>query len=514
MIALALAVALLLAGGSAAAESYDGLVARGLALGRAGRLEDAGRALDAAIREDPSRPEAWGERGGLRFLEKRYDEAVRDLQVALRLRDDAYTRDLLGSSLHLAGRPDEALLVWNPSGHPVVGDVQISGLVHTLDRVARREVALNAGETLTLARVRETRLRLSEVGVFEGVTVRPLPRGEGQADVAVALVERHGFFDGPLDLAVNLGTNLIFERVRPRYWNIAGSGISIGGQYRWEENRPDLSLQIDWPRPLGLGANLRVTASRGRQLYDVDEPLLRRAHGIDLSLRRVMGPGTVAQVTLRASDRSFSRPDPDARPGDLVGLEVGLYRSLLETHRHRLDASAHLFHAGRFLGSDVAFLRGTATASYQAFLLAPEGSLIERSVLAARLTWGRGGGGMPIDEMFAPGGSPEMELPLRAHPETRDGTLGASPLGRGLTLTNLEWRRRLFRSALVQAGFVVFHDAAWVIDPPEGERRRTLHDVGLGLRIGLGGVAILRFDYGHGLSDGANSFFFGLNQVF
>ena len=370
------------------------------------------------------------------------------------------------------------------------------------------------GEVLTLRRVRETRLRLSEIHVFEGVTVRPLPRGDGQADVDVALVERHGFSQGPLDLVLNLGTNLLFERVRPRYWNIAGSGISIGGQYRWEENRPDLSLQVDWPRPLGLGANLRVTAARGEQLYDLGEPLRQRSHGADVSLRRVLGPAMVGELVLRVHDRSFSRPDPDARPGDIMGLEAGLDRTILETHRHRLDAGIRLFHAGRGLGSDVAFSRGTASVSYRAFLLPPEGSLIERSVLAARLSLGRGGDGMPVDLMFAPGGSPEMELPLRAHPQTRNGTLGASPLGRGLALTNLEWRRRIFRSALVKAAVVVFHDGAWVSRPPEGESRTSLHDVGVGVRIGLGEASILRFDYGHGLSDGRNAFFFGLNQAF
>ena len=513
MLALTLSGALLLCAAHPP-DPYEGLVARGLTLGRQGRLEDAGRAFDAAILRDPSRSEAWAERGGLRFLEKRYDEAARDLEVALRLREDTYTRDLLASALHLAGRSDEGLAVWNRLGRPVVGEVRISGLDHTLDRVARREVAASSGDVLTLAHVRETRLRLSEVGVFAGVAVRPIPRDNGQADLEVALTERHGFFQGPGDLALDVGTNLLFERIRPHYWNLGGRGINISGQYRWEENRPDLSLQIEWPRPLGLGANLLVSGFRGRQLYALGEPLSSRSHGFDVRLRRVLGPGTVGQLALRVHDRSFSRPDDDARPGGVVGLEAGLDQRLLETHRHRLDAGLRLFHAGPTFGSDVAFSRATATASYRAFLLPPEGSLIERSVLAARLSWGRGGVGMPIDEMYAPGGSPEMELPLRAHPQTRDGALGASPLGRALVLTNVEWRRRVFRSDLVQAAVVVFHDGAWVSRPPDGDRPRSLHDVGVGLRIGLGGVTLLRVDYGHGLSDGANAVFFGLNQAF
>src|SRR5206468_7478903 len=106
------------------------------------------------------------------------------------------------------------------------------------------------------------RQRLSEVRVCEGVTVRSLPRGDGQADLEVALTERHGFFRGPVDFTLDVGTNLLFERIRPHYWNLAGRGINISGQYRWEETRPDLSLQIEWPRPLGLGANLLVSGFR------------------------------------------------------------------------------------------------------------------------------------------------------------------------------------------------------------------------------------------------------------
>jgi hypothetical protein len=514
VIAVALATALLLSE-APAEEGYDALVSRGVALGREGRYEEAARTLDAAVARDASRPEALVERGGLRFLEKRYEDAVRDLRAALRLREDDYTRDLLASSLHLAGRSDEALSAWNPLGRPIVGEIEIGGLVHTIDRVAGREIAFAAGEVLTLDRVRETRLRLADVGVFDRVTVRPVPRGDGKADVTVALLERHGLFRGPVDLAVNVCTNLLFERVRPRYWNIAGSGISVGGQYRWEENRPDLSVQIDWPRPLGLGGNLRVTAFRGRQLYDLGEPLLRRSRGLDVSLRRVLGSRTAGQLAFRTRDRSFSRADPDAPGGDIVGFEVGLDRVLLDTQRQRIDGSLRLLSSRRELGSQVPFSRGTLSISYRAFLTPPEGAFLERSVFAARVYAGHGGDGMPIDEMFAPGGSPEMELPLRAHRQTRKGTLGATPLGRSLTLTNVEWRIRVVRSALIQAGVVLFYDAAWIRGTPSAsDRDHALHDVGMGIRLALGGSSILRFDYAHGLTDGKHSFFMGLNQVF
>ena len=118
---------------------------------------------------------------------------------------------------------------------------------------------------------------------------------------------------------------------------------------------------------------------------------------------------------------------------------------------------------------------------------------------------------MPVDEMFAPGGSPDMELPLRAHPQARDGVLGQTPIGRSLLLWNVEWRRRLARRAGVELGAVLFHDGARIAGAPAG-RAATLADLGAGLRLTFPGAPILRIDFGHGLTDGANAVFFGLSS--
>src|SRR5262249_44559245 len=99
-------------GATAAADGYEAIVAQGVDEARAGRPDAADRAFARAIACEPSRPEAYVERGGLRFLEKRYDEAVRDLEAALLRGDDAYARELLASSLYLSGRTDEALARW------------------------------------------------------------------------------------------------------------------------------------------------------------------------------------------------------------------------------------------------------------------------------------------------------------------------------------------------------------------------------------------------------------------
>jgi hypothetical protein len=171
------------------------------------------------------------------------------------------------------------------------------------------------------------------------------------------------------------------------------------------------------------------------------------------------------------------------------------------------------FQALRPLGSDLAYARAAAGVDWQLELAAPDGSSIGSSTLAARLLWAGASDGAPLDDLFAPGGSPEMELPLRAHAQTRNGAIGALALAHSVLLANLEWRQRVLDGAAGQAGFVVFLDGgrlAGVVQGPD----RTLWDVGVGLRLAARGGPVIRLDWGHGLSDGSHALFVGLGQVF
>jgi outer membrane protein assembly factor BamA len=506
VIGLVLAAALAAATG---ATRYDGLVAEGLAQGRAGDLAAAATLFEEAIALDPSRPEAHVERGGVWFSLGRYDEAAWELREALRLREDPYARDLLGSSLHLAGRSDQALAVWNVLERPTLRTLSIGGLERTRDRVARREIPLREGELLGLDGVREARLRLAEVGAFERVSVRPVPRGGGVADVEVALVERHGFALGWLDFVASAGVDALQGRARLRYANVAGEGISLGLGRRWETHRPETSARIDWPRPLGLDAVLHVRGFDGRQDYRIGAAAFEASsQGVELALRRVLGGATIGAASLRTVDRRFAGGDEVG--GRLTGVGLGLERRLEDDARMRAVALAQGFVASAALGSDARFVRGLVRVRAELRLTEPRGDRPSPSVLAAQLVLGRGSHGTPIDEAFAAGGSPDMELPLRAHPQAADGVLGRTPLARSLLLGNLEWRRRLMGASGFELASVLFYDGAGLSQPG----RRAFHDVGVGLRLGLPGAGQVRFDYGHGLTDGADAFFLGLGQVF
>ena len=495
------------------APSYEGLVALGLARGRLGRLDQAAEALARAIAVDPRRPEARVELGGVLFLERRYDESTRELRRALRARgDDEYTRELLASSLHLAGRSEEALEQWNALGRPVLESVEVRGLVHTRDVVARREIAVAVGQVLDVDGFRETRLRLHEAGVFDRISLRPVPTGTGTARLQVDLVERHGLANGWLELAGRTGVDLLSSKVRVRYANVRGSGLTAGAQYRWKANRPGVSVFMELARPFGLPANLRLQGAREEQAYDLDGRFRLNSRGIDLGLRKVLDGATVGTMGLRHRDRSSDAQRSDVPGGRIVGLEAGLERRLVRSPRQRLDGSVRGLRSLEGLGADLSFGQASAALRYHLDLRAPDGSAVERSALAAQLHIGASTAATPLDERFAPGGNREMELPLRAHARMRRGTLGGTPIGRGLALLNVEARQRVVNTKRFQLGVLFLYDGLHLTGTATGGSR--LHDVGAGVRLQVRGLPLLRLDFGHGLTDGNNAVFVGLGHVF
>jgi tetratricopeptide (TPR) repeat protein len=474
-------------------EDYDSLVAKGVSLGRAGKNGEAAEAFDRAIALDGARPEAKVERGGLRFLERRYTDAVRDLEGALALREDGYARNLLASSYQLAGRSEDALREWNELGRPTLGEITFAGLRHIHTGVARRELTVHEGEMLDLHELRESRRRLEEVGVFSKVVLRPVLREEGKADLEVALKERHAF-GGWLEFLGRGAANAATEKVRVRYYGLFGSAINVGGYYRWEKQRPKKSAQLDWARFLGIPLYFRFQVDRETQPFDVGGLTTMKAEGFEVGARRVVGPRTVIQLGFRTRDREFSDVRTDTHPGVVRGLALGLEHRFWESHRRRLDFALSGFKAGGPLRSDVEYPKAVTSLRYEDILSTPEDVPMEKSVIVARVLGGWGGDDAPLDDLFALGvGSSDTDFPLRTYKLRRDGVMGLSPMGRALGLFNVEWRQRLVNFRRVQGGFVLFYDAAHIARTAQGEDR-TLEAVGSGLRVAVR-EAILRLDY-------------------
>lgn len=494
--------------------SYESLVALGLEQARTGNRVEARATLDRAILMEPTRPEALVERSGLDFLEERYDAAADGLARALALRDDPYARELRASALQLAGRSEDALDEWNRLGQPRLADVRFSGLLKTRDRVARRELRFEEGELLRADSFRETRLRLREVGVFPRVRLRAIPRDDRRADVEVALTERHGLGSWQ-EIAGSVVANALRRQVRLWYFNVGGEGVVLRAEYKWESTQPHVLGAVSWPRPFGLPARLIVFGLRARPEYALDDgPLTLRTRGPDVSLRRVVGPRTVVEAGWRFRERTYSRPHPDAPDGTVSALTLGIEASLLETSRRRLQASLHGASALGALGSDVRFSQATIALRYEHELAATDDLALSPSTLAARLVYGSGSDGMPLDAMYAPGAGSEVEYPLRGHDQKEGGVLGYTPIGRTLALLNVEWRHRIWARPVAQVGIAVSGDVIQITRRSTGADG-TLTDVGLGLRIGWSGSRVVRMDFGWSLSgDGQKAFSAGFGQAF
>jgi hypothetical protein len=507
-------VALLLALQAASAPSYEELVAAGVAEARAGRPGAARQTLDRALLLDPARPEAWVERSGVDFLEKRYREAADGLARALALRDDPYARDLRASALELQGRTGEALAEWNRLGAPVLGAVTIAGLARTHDRVARREVAAAEGALLRADAFRETRLRLREVGVFPRVRLRLVPQERGRADLAVALTERHGL--GPWRvLAVTAAADLAREQVRLGYFNLGGAGVVVKAGYKWERTQPRVAGEIAWPRPLGLPAKLLVSGLRARPTYRFGggDLVTLRTRGVDVALRRVIGSRTVVEAGWRRRVRTFDAVLPVAPSGSLSAATAAVEHAVVDGPRDRLEVGLRAHVAAAALGSDVRYSQAAATVRYEHALGDEAGETALDTGFAARALYGWGGDGTPLDAMFAAGAGAESEYPLRGHDLKDGGVLGGSPIARGLLLVNLEWRQRVVARHGLGLAVAGFADVARPSRSVRGDDR-LLADAGIGLRLAAGG-AVFRVDQGWSLSgDGRSALSAGFGRSF
>jgi hypothetical protein len=411
---------------------------------------------------------------------------------------------------------EAALPAWLAAKRPVLQSVELRGLAHTRESLVRRELRVREGVVPDADQVRETRLRLEETRVFESITLRGLEVAPGHGVLELELDERHGF--GNLWNLLGRGAvEALRQKARLRYSNLGGRGLNLLAEYKWERTQPSLLLAAHAVRPLGLPANLEIVARRARPQYDLEDdgldPLLLRFRSLEATARRVAGADTVLELGVRLRDRDFSRSGPDTPDGVAAGPQWGIERRLRDTSRQRAVASLRVFHALDALGSDVAYARGVLGLSYRAWWSGHGQAVLPSAEIAAQAQWGRGSSAMPLDEMFAPGAASEMEFPLRAHRQKRNGILGRGPIGRDLASGNLEGRWRFLDLDTFKAATVLFYDMAHIRRSPQG-RNRTLHDFGLGLRVQGNRRSLLRIDFAHSPTDGKNALTAGIGQAF
>ncbi len=460
---------------------------RAVALARAGALQEAEVLLNVVTETCPGFSGGPRELAGVRFVQKRWSDAVAFAEEAVaRDPSDMHAWQLLATSRYLDDDPAGALLAWNQRAEPRLDLTRIDGLGRTRYEVVAGLVNLTPQTLLTASDIERAARRVAALPVVRASRVSYSPVANGRATVDVAVVER------PLVPntwpSVVAGT-LYAATAREARLDIAsptGNGELWTVAARWWAGRPRVALSMATPRLWRSMGLWRVDGSWERQAYS-------GADGARLESDRRRAAVTFADWT-----------------SGTVRWEVSgaLDHWIDQSNRASVGAAMER----RFLQDQLAVRaegaawpkRKTASAFGSGALRASFRSGRDTS---AAWTGQAGihvvGAGAPLD-VWPGGDTGHARAPLlRAHPLLSDGVIRAEGLGRVLVHGTMEYQRAVMTRPVGRLSVAAFADLA--------RRGRTLSgtpapvdlDIGAGLRAFISGApGALRVDVARGTRDG------------
>lgn len=414
------------------------------------------------------------------FQNQNYGAASRLAERAVRANaGDTEAWQLLAASQYLDGKSDVALDAWNRTGQPRVDLVRLEGLVKTPHRTVERLMGIPAASLLTRDLLVRGRRRLSMLPSANGSRVSYVALPGGLAEVRGAVVE------GPLVPSraewLSEGVRASVDReVQWRMPNVAGGGDRLALAWRFRELQPRVRATFAFPAGRARGI-WSLGASWQREHYAEEGPAA--------TTRREATLGWTDWVDSRVrffAEGGVARWDDSGTAGlAAAGVQIaGL------NERWILSAGSTGAAGGpRFAAS-------TASARWRASL-SPSWSA------TAEATMGHATGGAPPDAWFGAGTGQGRLLLLRAHPVLVDGRLAGAVFGRTIVHSTTEVQRDLWTRPLWAIGVAGFADAARAWRRADGSRSPIHVDVGVGLRLRLGGSrSVLRIDIARGVRDG------------
>lgn len=452
---------------------------------RRGDLTGAEALLALADEACPTSSAALRELAGIRFLQRRWNEAAALAERAVaRDSTDWHAWQLLATARFVRGDASGALVAWNARNEPRVDLATVQGLDRTHHDVVSDLLNLPTQSLLTATQFARAKRRLSEVPSLQMSRVSYSPRASGIASIEVAVVERPML---PRTWPVLTAAALRAAIAREARIDVASptsNGELWTGQWRWWSNRPRVGLSVALPSLGGWSGLWRFDAEWERETYAFPSGLGRADRRRAAVTYGDWQSGDVRWEVTGAFDNST-----DA--GRYVTAGAALERRLLDDHL-----------AVRVEGTVAPSIRrGTAfgtTAVSSAWRVGlPRGfSLLARTHLQSVTS--------RTPMAFWPGGDTGhvRTTLLRAHPLLRDGAIDASGLGRAMVHSTAELQRELARFPLSRVDWAIFVDAARQSRTLTGARLAHI-DTGVGLRAAMPGTSgTLRVDVARGLRDG------------
>jgi predicted double-glycine peptidase len=473
-------------------------------IARSGDLDDAETLLSLAEGACPSSSAALRELAGIRFLQRRWNDAAALAERAV-VRDpaDMHAWQLLASARFVGGDADGALRAWNSRNEPRVDLAHVEGLDRTHYEVVSDLLNLPAQTVLTASQLERAKRRIGELPSLQMSRVTYVPRASGLATVEVAVVERPLI---PRTWPSAAAAVLEAATTRESRLDVAsptGNGELWAASWRWWAGRPRVSLAVATPQLGGRTGLWRLDGEWQRETYTRDTLITteRRRAGLTLAdwrsgnfrweIHGALDHWLAASTSAEARAGSRGRGSwKDA--GKYLSAGAAAERRFLRDH---LAVRAQGVFWQRIGLTDGFGLAGLSSA----WRSAREGTSTWMALGGATAVSARA----PLDVWPAADTGHVRQALLRAHPLLVDGAIRAASLGRVLTHTTIEFQRDLPSHPLIRIRWAGFVDAAKQALTMRPGAVSGHIDFGVGLRAQLPATpGMLRVDIARGLRDG------------
>ncbi len=495
----------------------------GMSFAHLGHWDEARIALMAGRRVCPEQKRLPIELAGVAFQQKKFPEAARWIEKALRLDPhDAYANDFAGTVFLLTGNLDAALKYWNRIQKPQINALKIDPQIRVQRLLLERAFVFSPQAEMRQEAFEASEARLDGLGVFPAYNLRLDARQDGKFDAEFHAIERDGFGNGWLQSLVSVFSGLPYETIYPSYFNIGGSAANVDSLLRWDAQKRRAWLSLRWPMHSLPQWRSDVSVDGRDENWAIRNSFTGTAPLVgSFKLKREVANGTVTSIRngrfgwtsgAELSHRTYTNVvTGSALTADLVapGYELkhlaSMHATLLDVPEHRFTLSATASSEFARLWSSPPHLfeklQGGATIRW---LPQAEG---DRYEFTQRVRGGGIAGTEPVDELWMIGVERDNDLWLRGHNGTRDGRKGSSPMTDRYFLSNTDFYRSLWGNGLISVKAGPWLDIARTSAPTSGlAPRELLVDVGAELKLSVLGTGVV-LTYGRDLRAGNNAFY-------
>ena len=391
--------------------------------------------------------------------------------------------------------------------------VDITGNVHTKDKVIRREVLATPGDVFNTVRVDASKKRLENLGYFSKVDTYPEDTGvAGRKDLVIQVEEKR---TGSLSFGGGFSTVdslIVFAELTQGNFDITnwpgftGAGQKFRMRVQAGTQRQDYLIAFTEPwfldRRLALSA--QVFYNEANYLSSIYN---QRDYGLSLEIRKPINAFTYFTLGYRLDELEIFNIAASASPAlraeagtrlrsEVLGSVIWDKRdNPLLTHRgQRIVISP--FVTGGFLGGDTQIYGWNAEAS-QYFHMPWDTILLLNGEAATVETWGSGDRVPIYDRLFLGGANNLRGFAFR---DVGPRDVKGEPLGgQSMARATVEFTFPIIPD---KARGAIFYDTGFVnADPYDFSTRSLASDYGVGVRLNLP-IGPLRIDYGIPLQKG------------